>query len=191
MSGPCPRPPEHALPDVRIHYVRPPDREQHLVQRLVYEDTGVVISLLESAAIARPIVIGGEVVVEPGAPLLWFTFPGAWFDVGRFHRRDGTFTGLYADILEPLVPVAPREWRAVDLFLDLWLDARGGAPVLLDEDELDEALELGWITPETGAAARREAERLLALAATGAWPPAVVREWTLARALRALAENTE
>ncbi len=179
------------MTDVLIHYVRPPDREQLLVQRLVYEDAHVVISLLESAAIARPITIAGEVAVEPGAPLLWFTFPGEWFDIGRFHRRDGTFTGLYADILEPVVPIASWEWRAVDLFLDLWLDARGGAPLLLDEDELAEALERGWIDAATAAAARREAEHLLQLAARGAWPPAIVQEWTLERALRVLTDGTE
>ncbi len=176
---------------MRIHYVRPPDREQLLVQRLVYEDAQVLISLLESAAIARPITIGGKLAVEPGAPLLWFTFPGQWFDVGRFHRLDGTCTGLYADIVEPVQRLGPHEWRAVDLFLDLWLDARGGAPVLLDEDELEEALARGWIGAETAAAARREAERLLDLAARGTWPPGIVQEWTLERALRALTENTE
>lgn len=176
---------------MRIHYVRPPDREQLLVQRLVYEDAQVVISLLESAAIARPIAIAGELVVEPGAPLLWFTFPGEWFDVGRFHRLDGRCTGLYADIVEPVQRLGPHEWRAVDLFLDLWLDARGGAPLLLDEDELEEALERGWIGAATAAAARREAERLLALAAQGAWPPPIVREWTLERARRELGAKTE
>ncbi len=179
------------MADVRIHYHRPPDREQLLVQRLVHEDAHVVVSLLESAALVRPLVIAGEVVAEPGAPLLWFTFPGEWYDVGRFHRRDGTFTGLYADILEPVVPLAPREWRAVDLFLDLWLDARGAAPLLLDEDELEDALERSWIPAQTGAAARREAERLLRLARTGAWPPPVVHEWTLERALRKIREVTE
>lgn len=179
------------MADVRIHYLRPPDRRQLLVQRLVYEDAHVVVSLLESVAIERPLVIAGRVATEPGAALLWFTFPGEWHDIGRFHLRDGTFTGLYADILEPVVPVAPHEWRALDLFLDLWLDARGGAPLLLDADELEEALRQGWISAATGAAARREAARLLRLARAGGWPPPVVQEWTLERALRALTENTE
>ncbi len=176
---------------MHIHYIRPPDREQLLVQRLVYEDTHVVISLLESAALQRPMTIAGALAAEPGSPLLWFTFPGEWYDIGRFHRCDGTFTGLYADIVEPVVPLGPRAWRAVDLFLDLWLDARGGAPLLLDEDELEEALEHGWIGPETGAAARREAERLLMLAQRGAWPPPVVQHWTLEHARQALTEDTE
>jgi len=180
------------LPEVRIHYIRPPDREQLLVQRLVYEDARVVVSLLESAPMAHPITIAGELATEPGAALLWFTFPGEWHDVGRFHTLDGGFTGLYADILEPVVPVGPREWRAVDLFLDIWLDARGGPPRLLDEDELEEALERGWVDAATGAAARREAERLMRLTRAGAWPPPIVYEWTLERARRALtAEGTE
>ena len=179
------------MSDVLVHYLRPPDREQLFVQRLVYEDESVVVSLLEAAAIARPLTIAGQLAVEPGAPLLWFTFPGEWYDIGRFHRRDGTFTGLYADILEPIVQVGPREWRAVDLFLDLWLDARGGEARLLDEDELEEAVARGWISAETGAAARREAERLLRLARAGTWPPPVVHEWTLERARRALAQGTQ
>ncbi len=176
--------------DVRIHYHRPPDREQLLVQRLVYQDPGVVVTLLESASIARPIHIAGELAVEPGAPIVWFTFPGEWFDIGRFHLADGSFTGYYADILEPVTPVGPHEWRAVDLFLDVWLDRRGGVH-LLDEDELEEAEERGWITRETGEAARTEAERLLARARAGDWPPPIAREWTLERALRKIREVTE
>lgn len=174
-------------PDVRIHYHRPPDRDQLLVQRLVYEDPGVVVTLLESVSIAAPLHIAGQLALEPGAAIVWFTFPGEWFDVGRFHLADGTFTGFYADILEPVVAVAPHEWRAVDLFLDLWLDPHA-AVHLLDEDELQEALERGWITPETGEAARHEAERLVALARTGAWPPAIAHEWTLERARAAIQE---
>ena len=178
------------MPDganVTIHYHRPPDRDQLLVQRLVYQDPGVVVTLLESASLSSPLHIAGEPAVEPGAAIVWFTFPGEWFDIGRFHLADGTFTGFYADILEPVVPVGPHEWRAVDLFLDVWLDPRGTVH-LLDEDELREALERGWISPETGEAARHEAERILALARAGEWPPPIAREWTLERARAALEE---
>jgi len=172
---------------VTIHYHRPPDREQLLVQRLVHEDPGVVVTLLESASIAAPLRIAGELAAEPGAAIVWFTFPGEWFDIGRFHLADGTFTGYYADILEPVVPVGPHEWRAVDLFLDVWLDPHGTVH-LLDEDELQEALERGWISAETGQAARHEAVRLIALARAGAWPPPIAREWTLERVKTALKE---
>lgn len=169
------------MPDVRIHYLRPPDREELYVQQLVHETDAVVVTLLERTPLPRPIVIDGAPALEPGAPALWFTFPGAWHDLGRFHTADGTFTGIYANILEPVQFLGPREWRAVDLFLDIWIGA-GRAPALLDEDELEEALGQGWIDAPTGAAAREEAARLLRLARDGSWPPAVVREWTLERA---------
>ncbi|HEX9105733.1 MAG TPA: DUF402 domain-containing protein [Longimicrobiales bacterium] len=176
------------VPEVRSHYVRPPEREDLYVQRLVYEDEHVVVTLLDAARLQQPLQIGGVVAAEPGSSIVWFTFPGEAHDVGRFHRLDGTFTGLYADILEPVQRLGPREWRAVDLFLDVWLPAGGGGPVLLDEEELEAALANGWISRETAAAARAEADRLLALASAGEWPPPVVQYWTLERA-RAAAET--
>lgn len=170
------------MAEVRIHYLRPPDREELFVQRVVHESDEVVVTLVDHATLPRPVQVDGTVVLDPGAPAVWFTFPGAWHDVGRFHRVDGTFTGIYANILEPVTFLGPREWRAVDLFLDLWLGEGGAAPRLLDEDELEEALARGWLDPTTGAAARAEAERLLVLARARRWPPAIVHEWTLERA---------
>lgn len=170
------------MTDVRIHYHRPPEREDLYVQRLVYEDDEVVVTLLDSAALHHPLHIGGVLAAEPGSSLVWFTFPGASHDVGRFHTADDTFTGIYADILEPVERLGPLEWRAVDLFLDVWLPAAGGGPVLLDEDELEAALKNGWLPPETAAFARAEANRLMALARDGTWPPPVVHQWTLERA---------
>jgi predicted RNA-binding protein associated with RNAse of E/G family len=58
-----------------------------------------------------------------------------------------------------------------------------GAVTLLDEDELEEALARSHIDPVLAGRAREEALQLLERAATGDWPPAVVREWTLERAL--------
>ena len=65
-------------------------------------------------------------------------------------------------------------------------EAAAGAIEILDEDELDEAFGREQIDPETVARAREEAARLLEGARAGSWPPVVVREWTLERALAAL-----
>ena len=102
-----------------------------------------------------------------------------------FHLRDGTFTGYYANVLtpvsiEPSRGRGPHVWHTTDLFLDVWQPADGTVE-LLDEDELEDALAEGHIDPRTAEAARTEAQRLLALARDGEWPPAVAREWTLAR----------
>ena len=181
------RAPPPGDPDVRIHYHRPPDATQVFVQRLVHDGPGVKITFAEGIDLDAPMRIDGEVVLERGSDVVWFTFPGAWHDIGRFHRRDGTLTGIYANILTPCVFGPGGEWHTTDLFLDLWIPARAGGgeaeavPELLDAEELADAVRRGWISPAAGERARREAERLLEGARAGVWPPPAVGEWTRER----------
>lgn len=166
---------------VLIHYKRLPDHERVFDQRVVLDREDVVVTLSEPLDLAAPMTVNDEVMLEDGSLALWFTFPGAWHDIGLFHREDGAFTGLYANVLTP--PEMDGEtWHTTDLFLDVWWPD-GGAAQLLDEDELVDALARGHIDADTATRAQEEAERLLRLAQSGAWPPPVVREWTLARAL--------
>jgi predicted RNA-binding protein associated with RNAse of E/G family len=164
---------------VRIHYRRPPNREEIFVQRLVLRTGDCTITLHDAATVPRPMRIRGDVVLEPGSPIVWFTFDGAWHDVGRFHRADGTFTGCYANVLTP-VRMAGQRWETTDLFLDVWLPPEGH-PTLLDESELTAAVEAGVVDAPTALRARREADRILEAAARGEWPPPIVAEWTLSR----------
>lgn len=147
---------------------------------------------MPAAGVRRPTAVGGSTVLEPGAPVVWFTFPGAHHDIGRFHTADDRFTGYYANILTPVErsmepdPDAPGSgpvdtWRTTDLFLDVFLDPAGAIHVL-DRDELADAVARGWIDEAAARSAKGEAVRLVARAAAGAWPPAVVDEWPLARA---------
>lgn len=179
MSSPLP-----AAPLVRIHYRRLPDRVQVYEQRLVHDGPDVKVTLKEGFELARPMTIADRVAAEDGSAIVWFTFPGLWHDVGRFHRADGTFTGLYANVLTPVEMSGPHEWTTTDLCLDVWLDDRGAR--VLDEDELAEALARDWIDAPTAACARREAQRILWEIEKGLWPPPPVHEWTLERARRAL-----
>lgn len=169
---------------VQIHYRRIPDRERIYDQRVVCERDDVVVTLSEPIDLSAPMLRDGHVMLERGSLALWFTFPGAWHDVGRFHAADGTYTGLYANVLTP--PVMEGDvWHTTDLFLDVWWPDGGEAEVL-DEDELDEAFGREQIDSETVARARAEAARLIERARAGTWPPPVVREWTLERALAEL-----
>lgn len=132
-------------------------------------------------------MVAGQPVLEADSPAVWFTFPGQWHDIGRFHRPDGTFTGYYANILTP-VSIERDVWETTDLCLDIFVTP-AGAIHLLDVDELKEAERAGWIGAELGERARAEADRLVRLARDGDWPPAVARDWTLDRA-RAAATGT-
>lgn len=169
-------------PLVRIHYRRPPDREEIFRQRLVLDHPSVKVTLARDLTFDPPIRIHRQVALETGSDAVWFTFPGLWHDIGRFHRADGTFTGVYANILTPVEIREEGVWYTTDLYLDLWIPARGNISVL-DRDHLEEALHQGWISPAEARRARAEVERLLEAHGQGDWPPAVVEEWTRKRAL--------
>ena len=170
---------------VRIHYRRLPDHEEVFDQRIVLEREDVIVTATEPLDLPRPVRVGERIVLESGARAVWFTFPGAWHDLGRFHLRDGTFTGFYANVLTPVEierahPGGSQVWHTTDLFLDLAVPP-GGRATLLDEDELEEALAEGHIDTDLARRARVEADRLLRLAMAGTWPPPVAHEWTLER----------
>jgi predicted RNA-binding protein associated with RNAse of E/G family len=166
--------------DIRIHYRRLPDRDTVFEQILLHETDECSVTFLASTALARPLSVGGAPILEPGSPVIWFTYPGRWYDIGRFHLADGTFTGHYANILTP-VRMEGGRWFTTDLCLDVWAAADG--PVrLLDEEEFAEAVEREWMDAATAGEARGTADRLLRAAVEGRWPPRDVLGWDLARA---------
>lgn len=168
------------MSEVRIYYRRPPAREDTFIQTLVAKTPDVVVTYMEETPLPRPVRVGETVVLEHGAPAVWFTFPGRWYDIGRFHLADGSFTGIYTNILTPVRFLDGSSWETTDLFLDHWLDTDGGATIL-DEDEFEAAVSAGWIDAELERIARAEVERIQRQATAGAWPPAVVDDWTLER----------
>ncbi|CAN5577815.1 hypothetical protein BH24GEM3_BH24GEM3_24230 [soil metagenome] len=170
---------------VSIHYRRLPDAERIFEQRLVEDAGEYVVTLLDAAPLPRPVVVAERTVLEPGAPVVWFTYPGRWYDIGRFHLADGTFTGYYANILTP-VRMQGDCWDTTDLCLDVWKGSDGRVGIL-DELEFEEAVECGWIDAPTAAAAREHAETLALAARQGVWPAPHVDEWDLERARGRLA----
>jgi len=166
---------------IQIDYLRPPDRREVFIQKLLLDSPEVKITLAEAVPFDPPIRIHGDVALEAGSDAVWFTFPGLWHDIGRFHRADGAFTGIYANILTPPVIQPDGIWYTTDLFLDVWVDPEGELSVL-DEDELREAEAKGWVTEQQALRAREEVVRISKDHEAGLWPPPVVDEWTLERA---------
>jgi predicted RNA-binding protein associated with RNAse of E/G family len=169
---------------VRIHYHRPGRGTVVFPEDLVLDRPDVKVTLLRQYQ-GRPAHAGAIRILDAGAPVVWFVYPALGRDVGRFHLRDGTFTGWYTNLRGPAV-LDGDDWTCTDLFLDHWLPADGGPPLWLDEDELAAARTAGWLSPadlRRVAAERDEVDRLVA---HGAWPPPLTREITLARALELL-----
>jgi predicted RNA-binding protein associated with RNAse of E/G family len=169
---------------VEIHYRRPPYQLDIFVQDLVVDEPEYKVTLHEPSTVTAPRLVGDKVIYEPGAPLVWFVFPGAWYDLGLFHLKDGSFTGYYVNLIAP-VETDGAIWRMYDLCLDLWVEPDGRFQVL-DQDEFDEAVDRQWIDAGTAQRAKEELERLIGQVSGGDWPPEIVRDYELAkvRALR-------
>jgi predicted RNA-binding protein associated with RNAse of E/G family len=168
---------------ITLLYHRPPNHTSVFVQDLLHESDDVLVTYQPHTPMKRPLIVDNDIVLEDGSPAIWFTFPGRMHDVGRFHTADGKFTGLYANIIEPITLETRTDWTSTDLFLDVWIGADGTAR-LLDFDELEHAVAQGWISEETSQRARAEADKLIRAYQQGSWPPAIVNEWTISRVRR-------
>jgi len=168
-----------SLPTVTIRYQRLGGSIQIFEQVVLDENPTRIVTFLSSAMLPRDVSVNGKTVLEIGSPVIWFTYPGRWYDVGLFHLADGTFTGFYANILTP-VEIEGRSWSTTDLCLDVWAGADGSIR-LLDEEDLARASSNAWLTEELATRAVQEAEALLTLARAGRWPDAELLKWTLPR----------
>lgn len=133
-----------------------------------------------------PLEHGGEEVMAEGYTCEWFLIKGEPYDVARVYRPDGTFTGYYVDVLEPV------QWDGadtgtihpiVDLFLDIWI-APDGSYQVLDEDEFAAAVEAHAIGIRQSTSALRVLDRLRQEIEEGIFPPRLVREFGVARGVR-------
>jgi len=159
-------------------FIRPPDRRYTFSSDLL-DATSDHIALANDLQPSKPLAIDGREVLAGGYHAVWFLFNGRPYDVARVYRPDGTFTGYYADVLEPVhwydadpETLAPL----VDLFLDLWVTPAGDH-LVLDEDEFDEAISRNILTPEQAAHARTTLDSLVTAAVAGNFPPPLVRKY--------------
>jgi predicted RNA-binding protein associated with RNAse of E/G family len=164
---------------IRYVYRRPGKPTTVYDQWLVLDRPDVKVTLQENYQ-GPPLQVGHQVVLEPGAPIVWFLFPDAWHDIGRFHLADGAFTGWYTNLTTP-VELTPEAWSAGDLFLDLWTPASGPS-VWLDEDEFEAACRAGTLDPATRRRVLNERALIDLQVAAGAWPPAIARDIDLSQA---------
>jgi predicted RNA-binding protein associated with RNAse of E/G family len=162
----------------RFELIRPPDRRYHFDSELLHADSDLLV-LTHTIEPSKPYVFRGEEVIGSGYRAIWFLFQGEPWDIGRFYRPDGSWTGYYVDVLEPVHWETEPELALsplIDLFLDLWIAPDGNSAVL-DEDELEEALRSGAITPPKAEQARTTLARLHADLRAGTFPPDRVTSW--------------
>ena len=168
------------LSEFTFEFIRPPDRSVFMRTRLLEAGDDLIV-VTHEASPSNPLTYRGEVVMDRGYRAVWFLFKDKPYDVGRFYRPDGTWTGYYADVLEPV------RWRGddpatlepiVDLFLDLWI-APDGRYAVLDEDEFEEAIGRGILSHQQIEHARRVLQELTEATERDAFPPQIVKGYRL------------
>ncbi|MCH7473082.1 MAG: DUF402 domain-containing protein [Gemmatimonadetes bacterium] len=164
---------------IQYTYSRPGKGSERYEHWLVADKPDVKILLMTDYR-GKPLMIDGKVAVEPGSALLWFVFPGAWHDIGRFHLADDTLTGWYTNLCTP-VEMRGDSWASTDLFLDHWMTP-DGSQSWLDEDELADAIGAGLVSQETQTKVEEERRSIQACLDTAGWPPQVALDMDLHRA---------
>src|SRR5947209_14242130 len=82
-------------------YLRPPDRLE-IYHATLLRETSDHLVLQHTVNPRTPVVAGGKEILRNGSPIVWFLFKNRSYDVGRFYLPDGTWTGFYSDITEPV-----------------------------------------------------------------------------------------
>lgn len=100
---------------------------------------------------------------------IWYVFQGEWHDLGKIYRPSGKLEGYYCDIIRPMEQTS-KGLKIDDLFLDLWIFPNGRYRVL-DRDEFEEAVKIGWLDQETAQKALAELENLIGKVDQGDFPP--------------------
>jgi len=156
-----------------------PNRRMESLDDLLFRSGKMIVgkSLVTSE---NYVTFDNRMVLAKGYRIVYFEFFGKWFTIVKIWNRQGQHTGYYCDIV--MLPKTTDDCIEItDLFLDLWVspDLRYK---ILDEDELEDALQKEWITRELYDRARRELKKLIRLVEKKKFPPPIVKE--LERKLR-------
>jgi predicted RNA-binding protein associated with RNAse of E/G family len=140
---------------------------------LLYRSEKIIVGKSKITS-AHSVVFDDEVVLAAGFQIAYFELIGKWFTIGKIRDLEGRHTGYYCDIVTPPRLLNDGGVELTDLFLDLWVSSDLRYKVL-DEEELEKALQEGWITKQLYERAEKEMEKLVGIVKRGKFPPCYVR----------------
>ena len=164
---------------VSIAYRRPPTATV-LFPGILRNVTAHSLTIQSRLSVEKPRHVAGHIIAATGYWAIWFIFKDKWFDVGKFYDTSKKWLGYYCDIIRPVKRMISGSKTSIltDLFLDIWITSDGSVHVL-DEDELENALQQGFISESLAAEAHSQMELLLRRIRRHDFPPTEVKEAAL------------
>ncbi len=165
---------------IHLIYRRLPNRVLERDDEVIADLGDIIVAKSHFEGMLAPLRVNGVEVIRNGYGMLYFAFIGKNYDVLKVYDEEGNFRGLYVDVLA----YTKREGNTIemlDLFLDIFIFPDGRA-FLLDEDELEMALNYRLIDKETFDFAYQVAREILERVKSGGFPLKIVweydwREW--------------
>lgn len=105
-----------------------------------------------------------------------FAFLDRGYKLGRFYDSDGRFLYWYCDIIEIVYDASSDTYTMNDLLLDIKIFPDGRV-ILLDAEELAQAIDEGLITNQQACMSLRTLDNLLKMIYGGSFPPAECEGW--------------
>ena len=160
---------------IHLIYKRIPNRVLKRDDEVIADLGNIIVAKSTFSGMLAPLRVNGVEVIKNGYNMLYFAFIGENYDILKVYDEEGNFKGLYIDVLA----YTKREGNTLemlDLFLDIFVFPDEGA-FLLDEDELEMALNHGLIGREAFEFAYSVARRILEKLKRGDFPPKIVWEY--------------
>lgn len=100
----------------------------------------------------------GTIIAQPGYTWVTLWQAGKPYIITKFLDDRGNLVGIYCDIARP-VELTDGGFKFDDLYLDVW-QTPNGRPVILDVEDLNDAVEAGHLTVEEAGEAMKVAKKL-------------------------------
>lgn len=138
-------------------------RKRYIPNEIVDISSDEVIYKDEEKLITKWFPIKPKENISHGESCVYFS--KGW-KISKFYRKDGSFKYWYCDIIRSEYDVKKDTYILIDLLLDVIVHPNGSYEVL-DEEELEEALEKKIITEEIAKEAKEKLNNLLLLLNSG------------------------
>jgi len=163
---------------ISILYRRPPHRAVRY-PGLLLNVTKRSLMIQSRLQPVHPRQVGGRTIAASGYWAIWFLFKDEWFDIGKFYDESKNWLGYYCDIVKPIKRLMSGRSTSVltDLFLDVWIS--DDEVYILDEDELEDAVEHRFVSKRLAARARSQVQMVVKRIKRREFPPAQVKKAVL------------